>query len=224
MPSSASSAPGAELVERHLDYASALARQIHAKLPAHVDFAELEQYARLGLVEAANKFDPARGAQFTTFAYYRIRGAVFDGLRRMTGVPHSVFARAASQALSDEALSEVLEGAEACHDEELMATLFESAVAQAGFVQLLTDLGEEGGFELPDARESDDEVEREDALSRLRELLAELEPQERELVDWLYAQSLSMSECGARLGLDKAQISRRHARILGRLRAHLASN
>lgn len=224
MPLPASPPSHAELVERHLDYASALARQIHARLPAHVDFAELEQYARLGLVEAANKFDAARGAQFTTFAYYRIRGAVFDGLRRMTGVPHSVFSQAKALTLTDAALSEVLEGADACHDEELMASLFESAVAQAGFVSALSELGDEDAFDPPDPRDDEDPVERDDILARLRELVAELEPRERELVDWLYTQSLSMSECGARLGLDKAQISRRHARILGQLRAHLASN
>lgn len=210
-----------ELVERHLDYASSLARQIHRQLPAHVEFDELEQYARLGLVEAARKFDPEHGAQFTTFAYYRIRGAVFDGLRRMTGVPHSVFARAREQGLVDAALSETLEGLDSCEDDDALASMFESAVAHVAFVQLVSNLGEEGGFDPVDRNDGDD-VERDDALRRLRELLAQLEPQELALLRWLYGESLSMSECGERLKLDKAQISRRHARILARLRAHLA--
>jgi len=212
-----------ELVERHLDYASALARQVHQKLPAHVDFAELEQYARLGLVEAARKFDPERGAQFTTFAYYRIRGAVFDGLRRMTGVPHSAFENARREALGDAALSEALESVESCDDEELMASLFESAVTQVGLVHALSDLGGEGGLDPADERSEDDPLEQADCVARLRELMATLEPSERELLDWLYVRSLSMSECGERLGLDKAQISRRHARILARLRAHFVT-
>jgi DNA-directed RNA polymerase specialized sigma subunit len=34
----------------------------------------------VGLAEAARQFDPSRGGQFTTYAYYRIRGAILDGL------------------------------------------------------------------------------------------------------------------------------------------------
>lgn len=210
-----------QLVERHLDYASSLARKIHRQLPAHVEFEELEQYARLGLVEAAGRFDPTHGAQFTTFAYYRIRGAVFDGLRRMTGVPPSVFEQAREQELADAALSEALESSEGCQDEDALASMFETAVTHVAFVQLASNLGDEGGFDPADPNDHEDEFERSDAVRRLRSLLAGLEPAERELLSWLYGESLSMSECGARLGLDKAQICRRHARILTRLRAHM---
>ena len=34
-------------------------------------------------MEAANSFDPSRGVLFKTFAYYRIRGAIYDSLRKM---------------------------------------------------------------------------------------------------------------------------------------------
>ena len=70
-----------ELVDRHMDYARALTHKIARGLPSNVDFDELVGFANLGLTEAAMKFQPDLGVAFTTFAYYRIRGAVFDGLR-----------------------------------------------------------------------------------------------------------------------------------------------
>ena len=48
----------------------------------------------LGLLQAIRKFDPKRGASFRTFACFRIRGAVFDELRRMDWVPRLVHDRA----------------------------------------------------------------------------------------------------------------------------------
>src|SRR5665647_44069 len=39
--------------------------------------------AMVGLVDAANKFDPTKGVKFKTFAEYRVRGAIFDEMRKL---------------------------------------------------------------------------------------------------------------------------------------------
>lgn len=44
---------------------------------------DLHSAAFLALVEAAESFDPSRGVKFATFAYYRIKGALFDARRRV---------------------------------------------------------------------------------------------------------------------------------------------
>lgn len=61
-----------------------LAWQIHCKLPPHVDLEDLVSYGQIGLLEAVKNFDPEREIQFTTFSYHRIRGAIFDGLSKMS--------------------------------------------------------------------------------------------------------------------------------------------
>ncbi len=73
------------LVETHLDYARKLTLKVFKELgqPKTVDVDDLLAYGANGLVEAAGRFDPTRGVAFTTFSYYRIRGAVFDGLRKI---------------------------------------------------------------------------------------------------------------------------------------------
>src|SRR5438128_2076815 len=52
-----------------------------------VAFEDYLQYGRVGLLEAIDRFDPARGeASFTTFAGYRIRGSILNGLEKATEV------------------------------------------------------------------------------------------------------------------------------------------
>src|SRR5438132_1518967 len=60
-----------------------------------MDVENLEAAGTLGLVEAANHFDPDRGVQFKTYAYTRIRGAVLDELRRNCPLPQPMLQRAA---------------------------------------------------------------------------------------------------------------------------------
>lgn len=55
-------------------------------LAANVDREGLESAGIVGLVEAANSFDPARGVSFQTYAYTRIRGAIYDELRKTSPV------------------------------------------------------------------------------------------------------------------------------------------
>jgi RNA polymerase sigma factor FliA len=77
------------LIERHRSYAHALAADFFRRIPQQVEREDVLRYAELGLVEAATSFNPALGVQFKTFAYYRIRGAIYDGLRAL-GRVHAV--------------------------------------------------------------------------------------------------------------------------------------
>ncbi|MEE2751906.1 MAG: FliA/WhiG family RNA polymerase sigma factor [Myxococcota bacterium] len=60
-----------------------IARQLVDRLPPHtnMEFEDLVSYGAIGLLEAFDRFDDARGIQFSTFAEYRIRGAMLDALR-----------------------------------------------------------------------------------------------------------------------------------------------
>lgn len=58
--------------------------QIHRKLPASIELDDLIAYGQLGIVEAAHSYDSSRGCQFSTDAYYRIRGSIYDGVAMMT--------------------------------------------------------------------------------------------------------------------------------------------
>jgi RNA polymerase sigma factor for flagellar operon FliA len=70
------------LVAHHLALARRAAGRIYPRVRGLVGFDELCALANAGLAEAAERYDPARGATFATFAWYRIQGAIVDGLRR----------------------------------------------------------------------------------------------------------------------------------------------
>ena len=70
-----------ELIVSHIPLVKLLVGKMAAKLPPHVDQEELLSAAYLGLVAAAERFDPNRGVKFKTFAEQRINGTIIDELR-----------------------------------------------------------------------------------------------------------------------------------------------
>jgi RNA polymerase sigma factor FliA len=74
------------LAERYLGLVIPIARHFQKRLPPRVDFDDLVGAGNLGLVEAARRYNPARGTSFDTFARHRIRGAIGDSLRRIDHV------------------------------------------------------------------------------------------------------------------------------------------
>ena len=70
------------LIENHLPYARAIMAEIVKTLPIHLERSDLQAAAELGLTEAAHSYDHGLGVQFKTFAYYRIRGAIYDAVRK----------------------------------------------------------------------------------------------------------------------------------------------
>src|SRR5438876_144249 len=81
---------------------------IYPRVKDHVEFEELVALGNLGLADAAKRFQPDRGASFSTFAWYRVQGAIVDGLRKQSNLPRRVWAklvalRAASEYLENRA-------------------------------------------------------------------------------------------------------------------------
>jgi RNA polymerase sigma factor FliA len=82
-----------ELIAKHLHFPEVIARQF-AATPTRAAFLEdLIAAGNVGLVEAAEHFDPERGVRFSTFAWPRIRGAMVDGLRTSARYRRSDVAR-----------------------------------------------------------------------------------------------------------------------------------
>jgi RNA polymerase sigma factor for flagellar operon FliA len=72
-----------ELVMRELPQVYYVAARIRARLPKHVDIDDLVQAGVIGLLDACRNYDAEKDAQFSTFAKYRIRGAILDSLRKL---------------------------------------------------------------------------------------------------------------------------------------------
>ena len=71
-----------ERVVAGLPFVESLARRMASTMPHSIDLGDLVQDGVLGLMDAAARFDKARGIKFETFAERRVRGAIIDALRR----------------------------------------------------------------------------------------------------------------------------------------------
>jgi len=88
------SAPENSLVEEYLPLVKTVVGRLAMTLPSHVNSDDLYSAGLVGLLNAMRRFNPANGTSFETYARVRIRGAVFDELRRLDWVPRSVHEKA----------------------------------------------------------------------------------------------------------------------------------
>jgi RNA polymerase sigma factor FliA len=88
------SAAEEQLVRDHLPLVKTLVGRIAMTLPAHVEADELNSAGLVGLLNAVRNYDPQAGSTFESYARVRIRGAIFDELRRLDWVPRSVHDKA----------------------------------------------------------------------------------------------------------------------------------
>lgn len=223
------SAPALNETELVIEYGPMVRRivgRLRSQLKLRVDSEDLEQMGMLGLIEAARRYDAASGVPFTAFAHYRIRGAVLDNLKRMTGVGRTQ-ARAIGRMRAAMDYSESHAEASAGQDSPAEdAAFIERAVEGVLFVADLTDLAVSG-------RDDDDDddtphsarIDSPEKLLRRRQshdlLHAALESMPEDEA-WLlrehYLNGRSLAEVGEERGISRSWACRLHARAIDRLR------
>ena len=71
-----------------------IANQVHRQVHGQVDHDDLVSWGTTGLLEAMKRFDPNQGAKLSTFAYYRIRGAMLDGIGKVAPLSRKCYRNA----------------------------------------------------------------------------------------------------------------------------------
>jgi len=210
-----------ELVEKYLPYAEALARSVRHHLPYHVELDELLSLARLGLVDAAQRFDPARGVSFKTYAYYRIRGTIFDGIRSMGPLSRGDVLKYKFQKSMELYLQQELEGRSGGGGAARPAGLGqikELLVVMTSIYMLSLDSNAQPGeIASPDGRSPEEQLEQGEALGLLRRHLQRLSEQEQRVIQLYYYENRTLDEIGQELDLSKSWICRIHMRALKKL-------
>jgi RNA polymerase sigma factor for flagellar operon FliA len=84
----------AELIEQYLPFVKNVVGRLALSLPSHVDLDDLYSAGLVGLLNAVRNYDPTAGSSFESYARVRIRGSIFDELRRLDWVPRSVHDKA----------------------------------------------------------------------------------------------------------------------------------
>lgn len=91
------------LILSHMPLVRYVASRMMPNLHSSVEYQDLVSYGVFGLIDAIEKFNLAEGVKFSTFATYRIRGAITDEMRSQAWEPRSVRARSriVAQAMTD---------------------------------------------------------------------------------------------------------------------------
>ncbi len=210
-----------ELVEKYKYYVFSIVKKVRATLPQNVDFEELVSYGMVGLMEAADRFDPRRGIAFTTFSYYRIRGAIFDGLRDMGVLMRSPqgkwIQREANvndlvQTASDDSESGTV-------DDEIseVGSLIEKIIPA-----YLLSLSDDSTPEIVDSNDLPSEiVELDDMIKLVRSQVESLSDKEKKLIEKLYFKQVSTTQLAKEMGVTKSWVSRLHSKAIAQLRDNL---
>lgn len=224
-----------ELVRHYFPLVRHVARQMATSLSHRVEVGDLEGYGAEGLLNAIERFDLARGVQFSTFAAYRIRGAIYDGIRGNDWVPRSV--RRRERELRDNRAWLAAEfGRDPTESEEaaLLGVSVETIrsikeqISQAGVASLQSAApGEERreAFEPTDqgAGPLDAWLTREVMLA-LREAIETLTERERLVIQLSFGAGETLAEIGRKLGVTESRVSQIRGSALRALRNHLDAN
>ena len=216
-----------ELFEHYLPLARAVARKFSGR---GVETEDLEQVAGMALLKALERFDPARGFRFVTYAVPTITGDVRNYLRDKSGLmrmPRDMRQRLYQMTQEQERFErEHLRAPTATGLSERLGIAPEAFLAllalrtQNEAVSLDAPVGEEGDTQLSDLLGStDDRFERMERSEWAQWLLSKVGDTERELLTLRYRDGLGQRETARRLGISQMQVSRLERRALSRLRA-----
>ena len=218
-----------DLVRKHLALVEGIARKVKRTLGGAIEVDDLVGYGRKGLVEAAERFDGRAGVAFTTFAYYRIRGAMYDGIRTMGWYSRADYARYRAEERANQYLQTQSDqegaaraqnpGAAGSGKPDAGETLASIADTLSGVATIhITSLEAASRVADESAPAPDSAVDTVRLSRRVREALKALPDKERQLMELYYFGEKNLEEAGAQLGLSKSWACRLHARAVDLLR------
>lgn len=203
------------------------AAMIYPRVREHVEFEELVALGNAGLAEAAQRFEPDRGATFSTFAWYRVQGAIVDGLRKMTSLPRRTWARLVALRAAGEYLEHRGERDEGARQRgvsppegaDALAAVRSAMFAIKTMFATSLEAMQEQGFEPASTDDIGARLDSGRIAKKLRDALATLPTKERALMTKHYWEGKNLLEAGEELGISRSWACRLHAQAVERLRA-----
>lgn len=215
-----------------------VAGRVGVGLPRNVEQSELVSFGVFGLIDAIEKFDPARGYKFETYAIARIKGAILDELRAIDWVPRSVRSKARTleramgkleaehhRAPTDEEVADEM-GVTA---QQLQTTLSQiSFVGVAALDEMLSG-GERGesvtlGDTVADTGDGPMGVYE---VEEMRQILAEsinrMPEREKIVLTLYYYEGLTLAEIGRVLGVTESRVCQIHTKAVLQLRSRITA-
>jgi RNA polymerase sigma factor FliA len=226
-----------ELILQYAPWVKFIALRMASKLPAHIQAEDLISAGIIGLIDALDKFNPAREVQFRTYAQIRIQGAMKDELRALDWASRSMRQKVKrlehAYATLEQELGRPPSSEEVANSLGIKMDEFEEMLDDVKGTALvsLEELGQgpasEDKSSLLEAlltRQDQDPLEMlnlQDLKKALTLAIAELPEKERLVLSLYYFEELTMKEVGKVLNLTESRISQLHTQAVLRLRGKL---
>ncbi|WP_243386885.1 FliA/WhiG family RNA polymerase sigma factor [Bacillus kexueae] len=223
------------LIKKYMPLVRYHVGRISVGLPKNVDKEDLMSLGMFGLYDALEKYDPDRDLKFDTYATFRIRGAILDGLRKEDWLPRSsrektkkievAIERLEQKYLRNVTPEEIAEEVGMSKEEVLQA------VNENYFSNILSideqlqdhDDGENLTIMIKDdrAKTPEDRLIEGELFDQLAYLITQLNEKEQLVISLFYKEELTLTEIGQVLGLSTSRISQIHSRALSKLKVVL---
>jgi len=211
-----------EFVEEYRPLVMSVAQQVCRQLDLKGEKDDLLAAGFQGLVEARGRYDASRRVKFNTFAYYRVRGAMVDWVRRQGFHSRRAWQRVkaaeAQDLVGETVVNERAADPAARQDRTRTAASLESAVGKVSAAFVMSAVGQE--------EQTTDETPLSELLGgeraeQVRGAVARLPERERTLVQGFYFQNRRFDDVAAELGISKSWACRLHTKALGLLAKEL---
>ncbi|MDR3579092.1 MAG: FliA/WhiG family RNA polymerase sigma factor [Oryzomonas sp.] len=224
------------LIMQNMPMVKYLVGRIVHQLPPHLDPQDLTSAAVIGLINAADRFDPARGVLFKTFAEQHVRGAIIDELRSYDILSRSMREKykrlerevtILEHALGRNPTSEEVAGALSISLDKYFDLLDDVHVLT--FISLDDSWEDEDGNSLclsdvlseQEEKSPQHQVMRMQLTKTLGDAIEALPDKERLAVTLYYNEGMSLKEIGATMELTESRISQILSQAMVRLRSKL---
>jgi RNA polymerase sigma factor FliA len=218
-----------KLINSYRPFLKSIVNHIYSKLPKTVDINDLESYAIIGLLDAIKKFDINRDIKFETYAGFRIKGAIIDGIRKQDWLSRSLRDRykAAEAENNENGMSE-----EDCiyadRDKPGTGGTFKKDItaASAKFCMYSIDDPNFYGSRADDAASqvenlydiyavnNTDFAQNLETRLFLKQIIMKLSRQERKIVYLYYFKGKNLKEIGKLLNITESRVSQINKKIL----------
>ncbi len=214
-----------------------LASRKARELPAHCELDDLVSCGLVAVVEAVDRFDPAKGATFEQYAWTRVAGSIVDELRRQDRVSRS--SRSLSRQIDKTQEKFLVQNGRTANEKELAAELKigvkelrerTGELDRANVVSLNAPAGDEQTGEIgetigaaPGPDDPDRALLNREKTAVFRQAIETLSDRERDVLTLVYVGGLQGAEIGRRLGVTESRVSQILASARTKLRTELAT-
>lgn len=206
-------------IQEHAGLVKSIAHKLRAQLDLNCELDDLVAFGYAGLIEASDRFDPSRGVQFNTFAYYRVRGAMLDGIRQMAHLPRRVHSKIKMAEATDLVTEPVGQAPEQRTDTQATVAQASAILGRltTAYIAEAMGQGEEEVAELnPETRFLN--VQQSDIVKKAISTLPE---REKALILGFYFDNRTFDDVAKSLNISKSWASRLHTKALDLLREAL---